>query len=80
MSDIITLTGENGQKLDFTLEAYVEYDSYTYAILKPTSSKLGLEKDEAVVFRLGEDDSLELEFDEDIIAAVEEIYLNDLEA
>ena len=38
--EIITITGDNGKKLDFYLEAEIEYDGYAYQILMPTKSMM----------------------------------------
>ncbi len=75
--EIITITGENGKKLDFYLEAEIEYDGYSYQILMPTKKYDDLEKDMAIVFRVevidGENQYF-IEENDDIISIIEEIY------
>ena len=75
----ITLTGENGVSIDFNIAAFIEYGGYQYAVLKPLDNKLGLDQDEAVVFRIENGNSFELEYDDEVIDAVANIYNNDIE-
>ena len=50
--NIIELIGENGKKIYFNLEAELVYDGYDYQILTPIDSNMGLDSDEALVFRI----------------------------
>ena len=77
--EIITLSGENEESIDFELAAEVELDDYTYLILKPLDSSMGLDSDEAIIFRLEADGMMEPEFDDDIIDRISEIYNSDLD-
>lgn len=80
-NQIITLTGENGEKLDFYMAAHINYDNCDYVVLKPVDNKLGLDPDEALVFRvesMPDGDYFELEVDDFIIDAVSEIYNSNL--
>ena len=75
--EIVTITGENGKKLDFYLEAEIEYEGYAYQILMPTKKYADLDPDMAIVFRVevidGENQYFTEENDE-IISIIEEIY------
>lgn len=78
-NEIITLTGENGEELDFILGAEIEYDGFNYLVLKPLDKSLGLLDDEALVFRIEpkpDGDYYELEVNDEVIDAVAEIYNN----
>ncbi|MGM9970015.1 MAG: DUF1292 domain-containing protein [Anaeroplasma sp.] len=70
---IITLTGENNQSLDFYIEAELEYEGYSYVVLKPVDENLGISIDEAIVFRV-EGNNYEIEYDDEIIDAISNIY------
>ena len=70
---IVTLTGENNQSLDFYIEAELEYEGYSYAILTPVKDNLGLSSDEAIVFRV-EGDNFEIEYDDEIIDAISKLF------
>ena len=76
-NNIITLNGENGKKLNFYLDAELEYDGYKYQILRPVDSFEGLNPDEAIVFRIEETNDGEeyfIEENDDVINEIEEIY------
>lgn len=77
-NEIFTITGENGQTIDFILIAEVELNDYSYLILKPCDDSMGLDPDEAIIFRMEADGGLEPEWDDDIIDQISEIYNNDL--
>ena len=78
-NEIITLSGDNGEQLDFILAAELEYDGINYVVLKPLDKSLGLEEDEALVFRIDvtpEGDYYQRELSGDIIDAIGDIYNN----
>lgn len=80
-TQIITLTGENGQSLDFMLAATIEHDNNTYAIMKPLDNTLGIAEDEALVFIVTstkDGDMFELEMDEVTIEEIFDIYNSDI--
>lgn len=75
--EIVTITGENNSKLDFYLEAELEYDGYNYQILVPCKKYADLEPDMAIVFRLeNTENGVEyfIEENDDIISEIEEIF------
>lgn len=72
-NNIIELIGENGKKLYFNLEAELIYDGYNYQILTPRDSDMGLDPDEALVFRI-ENGEYFLEENDDIIFEIEKLY------
>ena len=77
--EIVTLNGENGQKIDFYLDCELEYDGDFYQILRPVNDKMGLNPDEALVFSVEEVDgenSYSLITDDDLLAEIEEVYNN----
>lgn len=81
-TQIITLTGENGQSLDFMLAATIEHDNNTYAIMKPLDKSLGIAEDEALVFIVTstkDGDMFELEMDEVTIEEIFDIYNSDID-
>ena len=78
-NELFTITGENGQSIDFILIAEVELDDYSYLILKPVDDSMGLDPDEAIIFRIESDGSMEPEWDDEIIDKISEIYNNDLD-
>ena len=53
---IVTLYGENGKKIEFYLDAVIEYEDDIYQILRPINENLELKKDEALVFLVEEID------------------------
>ena len=72
--DIITLTGANGEEIDFVEIAGIAYNGNFYAILQPVELLDGMDDDEALVFKVSADadgeDHFEIELDDDIIDAV----------
>ena len=52
MNDIITLTSQSGEDIDFRHIADVKHRSYTYAILQPVILLEGMAANEALVFRV----------------------------
>ena len=72
--DVITLKTEQGEEVDFIEIAGIALESNFYAILQPVKLILGMEEDEALVFKVtrtpDEDDKFEIELDEQIIEAV----------
>ena len=52
MNDIITLTAQDGEDIDFYHIADVKHRSVTYAILQPVKLLDGMSSDEALVFRV----------------------------
>ena len=76
-NNIVTLNGENGKKLNFYIDAELEYDGYKYQILRPVDKFEGLDPDQAIVFRIEETNDGEeyfIEENDDIISEIEEIY------
>ena len=77
--EIVTLNGENGNKINFYLDCELEYNDDCYQILRPVDDKMGLDPDEALVFLVEEVDgspSYTLISDDDILAEIENIYNN----
>lgn len=77
--EIVTLNGENGQKIDFYLDCELEYDYECYQVLRPVNDKMGLNPDEALVFLVEEVDgeaSYSLITDDDLLAEIENVYNN----
>ncbi len=75
-NQIVELIGENGKKLFFYLDAELEYDGYSYQILTPKDDSMGLNPDEALVFRI-ENGEYFLEENDDIINEIENLYNNE---
>ncbi len=76
-NNIVTLNGENGKKLNFYIDAELEYDGYKYQILRPVDKFEDLDSDQAIVFRIEETNDGEeyfIEENDDIISEIEEIY------
>ncbi len=78
--DPIVLTDENGKKISFEQIAIIPHGDYDYCILAPSDSNQveGLAEDEAVVFRIGDEEDeqyITVEDDEEIAEAVFEKYL-----
>lgn len=77
INNIVTLNGENGKKLNFYIDAELEYDGYKYQILRPVDKFEDLDSDQAIVFRIEETndgDEYFIEENDDIISEIEEIY------
>lgn len=72
--DIVTLLNADGEEVDFTEIAGINYGGKFYAILQPVELLEGMDDDEALVFRVkrGRDgeDTFEIETDDHIIDAV----------
>ena len=54
--DIITLTSENNEEIDFVNIAQIVYQSKIYAILQPVELFDGMDEDEAFVFEVKTDE------------------------
>lgn len=54
--DIITLTSENNEEIDFVNIAQIVYRSKIYAILQPVELLDGMDEDEAFVFEVKTDE------------------------
>lgn len=54
--DIITLTSENNEEIDFVNIAQIVYQSKIYAILQPVELLDGMDEDEAFVFEAKTDE------------------------
>lgn len=54
--DIITLTSENNEDIDFVNIAQIVYQSKMYAILQPVELLDGMDEDEAFVFEVETDE------------------------
>lgn len=81
--DPITLMDEDGKQMVFKQVAVVPYDGSIYCVLKPLTKLDGIADDEAIVFRLEEDETgagLKVEEDEPTVLAVFEAYYELLEA
>ena len=76
--DIVTLTGENGQDIDFIEIAGIALKGNFYAILQPVELIAGMSDDEALVFKVTTDkngeDTFDIELDDNIIDAVFKEY------
>lgn len=71
--DTITLKTAQGEEVDFIEIAGIALGSNFYAILQPVKLILGMEEDEALVFkvtRTADGDRFEIELDDEIIDAV----------
>ena len=54
--DIITLTSESNEEIDFVNIAQIVYQSKIYAILQPVELLDGMDEDEAFVFEVKSDE------------------------
>ena len=54
--DIITLTSENNEEIEFVNIAQIVYQSKIYAILQPVELLDGMDEDEAFVFEVKTDE------------------------
>ena len=72
--DIITLTSENNEEIDFVNIAQIVYQSKIYAILQPVELLDGMDEDEAFVFEVKTDEEAQNSFtivtDDEIIDEV----------
>jgi len=80
----IILNDENGKKISFEQIAIIPYGDYDYCILAPTDSTQldGIADDEAIVFRISEDEDEQYitpEDNDEIAEAVFKEYLKLLE-
>lgn len=77
--DIITLTSDDGEQLDFYHEATIEYEDDWYVFLNPVKEMEEIGEDEVVIFKLVKseegEDSLEPIEDEDLLDKVYEKYV-----
>ena len=76
--NIVTLTSNTGEEIDFVEVAGIAHKGNFYAILQPVNLLPGMDDDEALVFKVsrgnGGEDKFEIELDDDIIDAVFEEY------
>ena len=74
LDDIITLQSAEGDEIDFIEVAGIEYENAYYAILQPVELLEGMEEDEALVFKVSQNedgsDKFEIELDDGVIDAV----------
>ena len=49
---IFTMTGDDGEDVDFVGIAFVEMDKKTYLLAQPVDDDQGVEDDEAVIFKV----------------------------
>ena len=81
--EVITLTDDNGKPVDFYEVACIEYQGEFYALLQPVEPMEGLEEDEALIFKVREEDEendvFEPVTDESVLDAVFNEYLKALE-
>ncbi len=80
-NNIVTLNGENGKKMNFYIDAELEYDGYRYQILRPVDHFDDLDSDQAIVFRIEETndgDEYFVEENDEIISEIENIYNSEL--
>ena len=76
--DIVTLTTQNGEEVDFIEIAGIAHKGNFYAILQPVELLDGMDDDEALVFKVSRgpdgEDKFEIELDDNIIDAVFKEY------
>ena len=73
----IVLYDEKGEPTEFEQVAVVSYDGKYYVILSPAAPMEGIAEDEGIVFVIegdGEDRTLSVVLDDEIIDAIFEIY------
>lgn len=77
--DIITLTSEDGEQIEFYHEATIEYEGEWYVFLHPVNEMPEIGEDEIIIFKLLKsedgDDSLEPIEDEELLDKVYEEYV-----
>ncbi len=78
--EVITLTDDNGNPVDFYEAACIEYKGDFYALMQPVKPMEGLEEGEALIFKVSEEDEendiFEPVTDESVLDAVFNEYLN----
>ena len=75
--EIVTLYGEDGSEIDFYIDAEIELEDECYMVLRPVSTNLGLNSDEALVFRVDYIDgesNFELVEDDDLLKIISDKY------
>ncbi len=76
--DIITLTGDNGEDIDFYHEATIEYKDNWYVLVHPVEKQEDVNDDEILIMKLVQTDSgedaLEGITDDKTLQAVYELY------
>lgn len=81
--EVITLTDDDGKPVDFYEVACIEYQGEFYALLQPVEPMEGLGEDEALIFKVREEDDendvFEPVMDESVSEAVFAEYLKALE-
>ena len=77
--DIVTLSSEEGEEIDFVEIAGIAYRGNFYAVLQPVELIDGIGEEEALVFKVTKgkngEDNFEIEIDETIVQAVYDEYL-----
>lgn len=78
--EVITLTDDAGNPVDFYEVACIEYKGEFYALMQPVEPMEGLGEDEALIFKVREEDEendvFEPVYDESVMEAVFNEYLN----
>ncbi len=78
--EVITLTDDDGNPVDFYEVACIEYKGDFYALMQPVEPMEGLGEDEALIFKVREEDEdndvFEPVYDESVLEAVFNEYLN----
>lgn len=77
MDDVVTLTTVEGEDIDFEIVAELPLGDEFYAIMQPVKPLDGVGKDEALVFKIIEEDDgdeYELVIDDDLIDSVLDSY------
>ncbi len=82
--DIITLTSQKGEQIDFREIAGIAYGGKFYAILQPVKLLKGMSRNEALVFKVTRgvngDDKFDIELNDSIVDAVFKEYNRLLDA
>ena len=72
--EIVSLIGKDGEEIDFVVIAGIALNGNYYAILQPTELLEGMDDDEALVFKVTQndngEDSYSIELDDGVIDAV----------
>lgn len=77
MDDIVTLTTDEGEDIQFNIVTEIALGDDFYAIMQPVKPLEGVEADEALVFRIIEEDDgdeYELVIDDEILDGVFDCY------